>query len=117
ERLGAPLLGVRLRARVIEVGDADELDLGHQLLDGGDVELADVSRADHPGPQLRSAHDRFLSTSSSTVRATWATRADHVSVRIAAGRARRAAGSLSPSARSTAVTNSVGVEATRTCCA
>ena len=48
ERGRAPLLGVRLRALAIEVGDADELDVG-QRLDRGDVELADVAGADHAG--------------------------------------------------------------------
>ena len=97
ERDGAPLLGVRLRALAIEIDDADQLDLGRELLDGCDVELADVTGADHACAKL--LHRYFLSKISSTVAATSATRLDHVSSFIAADRATRAAGCAVGAAR------------------
>ena len=80
----------------IEIGDADQLDVGRERLDRGDVELADVAGADHAGAKALRVIDALLAlvsiAISSTVRATSATRADQVSCVIAAERAARAAG-------------------------
>jgi len=97
EGLRAPFLGVRLRARGVEIGDADELD-PRQLLDRRDVKFADVAGADHAGAKRSSCHRCFLVATSSTVFATSPTRAVHVSACIALDRFARASGLSSASA-------------------
>ena len=113
----APPLGAGLGAGGVEIGDADQLDVGRELLDRGDVELADVACADHAGAKPFVAHRAFLWAISATVRVTSDTRADHVSCAIASERARRAAGVASPRAASIAATNDSGVGAIRHRCA
>ena len=52
--------GGRLGARRIEIGDADQLDELGQRVDGVDVELADVSGADHAGAKACARHVRLV---------------------------------------------------------
>src|SRR5262249_13941093 len=112
-RLRPPLLGVGLGARGVEIGHADELDVGRELLDRGDVELADITCADHAGAKSCVAHRVSLWAISSRMRITSATRADQVSFAIALDRPRRASGSSSAIASSSSPTNASGVPAPR----